>query len=309
MMAPGPQEAAAGIRPEQTPRTDAASSCANRATPLDQASRQGAAGIACAPSDHDLTIVVPAFNEEQRLPATLDGLASYLDRWGIDYRVLVVDDGSRDRTATLCASRGPRFATISQPNRGKGAAVRNGMLRATGRIVAFTDADLPYDLDALKDACQLIGRGGCDVVFGARDLRESTVLAPRRLLRTIAHRAFSAVVQQLISRQVTDTQCGLKVFRREAALEIFTRTTIDGFAFDAEVVFLTHRLKLPFRRVPVSLVNEYASTISLSRHAVPMLLDVLRVRQRSWRGQYSPAGAIPIAIGDTLVVDPLRTAA
>src|SRR5579859_3929591 len=84
-------------------------------------------------SDHELTVVVPAFNEESRLPATLDGLAAYLDRWGIDYRVLVVDDGSRDGTANLTRRWGPRFSTISQMNRGKGAAVRNGVLNATGR--------------------------------------------------------------------------------------------------------------------------------------------------------------------------------
>src|SRR5260221_4809059 len=98
-------------------------------------------------ADHELTIVVPAFNEESRLPATLDGLATYLDRWGIDYRVLVVDDGSDDATAQMTRGRGTRFSTVSQKNSGKGAAVRNGVLRATGQVVAFTDADLPYDLD------------------------------------------------------------------------------------------------------------------------------------------------------------------
>lgn len=259
-------------------------------------------------SDHDLTIVVPAYNEEQRLPAALDGLSDYLDGWGVDYRVLVVDDGSRDGTGRLTDGRGPRYSTISQSNRGKGAAVRNGMCRATGRVVAFTDADLPYHLDAVQVAFGAIRAGECEVAFGARDLRESAVLAPRRLARTLATHVFRGIVRQLVSRQITDTQCGLKVFSRRAALEIFTRTTIDGFAFDAEVVYLTHRLGLPFRRVPVTLVNEYASTISLARHALPMLLDVLKVRARAWQGEYQLDSANPIVL-EPAPADPGKAAA
>ncbi|MFN0051183.1 MAG: glycosyltransferase [Planctomycetales bacterium] len=250
-------------------------------------------------SDHELTVIVPAYNEELRLPSTLDGLADYLNRWGIDYRVLVVDDGSRDGTSRLTANRGVRFGTISQVNRGKGAAVRNGMLRATGQVVAFTDADLPYDLDALQAAYRAIGDGRAEIVFGARDLRESIVLAPRRLARTIATHVFRTLMRMLVSRQVTDTQCGLKVFSRRAALEVFSRTTIDGFAFDAEVVYLTHRLNLPFERIPVTLINEYASTISLSRHALPMLLDVIGVRRRDWRGEYALDGTAPPIVIET----------
>ncbi|MSR56286.1 MAG: glycosyltransferase [Planctomycetaceae bacterium] len=260
-------------------------------------------------SDHELTVVVPAYNEEQRLPATLDGLADYLNRWGIDYRVLVVDDGSRDRTAQLTDGRGARFSTISQANRGKGAAVRNGMIHATGKAIAFTDADLPYDLDGLKTGYRAIAAGDCQVVFGARDLRESAVLAPRRLMRTVATLVFRSIVRRLVSSQITDTQCGLKVFSRRAALEIFTRTTIDGFAFDAEVVYLTHRLELPFRRIPVTLINEYASTISLSRHALPMLLDVSRVRRRALGGEYVLDGAVPPILIESATVEPAHAAA
>jgi dolichyl-phosphate beta-glucosyltransferase len=236
--------------------------------------------------DHDLTIVVPAFNEQQRLPSTLDGLTAYLDAWRIDYRVLVVDDGSSDGTAQLTSRYGSRFSTISQVNSGKGAAVRNGVLRATGRVVAFTDADLPYHLDSLRAAYCLIAAEQCDVVFGARDLKDSTVLVPRRFFRTQAHRIFSSIMWLLVSREVSDTQCGLKIFSRRAAVEIFSRTTINGFAFDAEVVFLTDRLALPFRRIPVTLINEYASTISLTRHALPMVLDVVKLRWKAFWGDY-----------------------
>ena len=125
------------------------------------------------------------------------------------------------------------------------------------------------------------------MVFGARDIEGAEHLAPRRLARRLATFAFREVVRRMVSREVTDTQCGLKLFSRPAALEIFGRATIDGFAFDAEVVLLTHRLGLPFRRVPVTLVNEFASTLSLRRNALPMLLDVMRLwlRERTGRGR------------------------
>ncbi len=261
------------------------------------------------PADHDLTIIVPAFNEERRLPATLDGLESYCNRWGVDYRVVVVDDGSSDGTAHLTAGRGKRFAMVSQANAGKGAAVRNGMLRATGRVVAFTDADLPYDLDGVRAAYDAIDGGQCEVVFGARDMQESAVRAPRRFLRTLATWVFRTIVAQLVSRQVTDTQCGLKVFSRRAAFDIFSRTTIDGFAFDAEVVFLTHRLSLPFLRIPVTLINEYGSTISLTRHALPMLLDVIGLRLRALRGEYELERTVPVTSVAAPTSDRTRTAA
>ena len=162
------------------------------------------------------------------------------------------------------------------------------MLRATGRVLAFTDADLPFELSALHGVSFDRARW-CRVVFGARDIEGPRHLAPRRWARRLATFAFRQIVRRLISREVTDTQCGLKLFERRAALEIFGRSTIDGFAFDAEVVLLTHRLGLPFRRVPVTLVNEFASTLSLVRNVLPMLSDVLRLWLRDRLGRGVPA--------------------
>lgn len=226
--------------------------------------------------DHELTLLVPSFDEERRLPGTLAGIADFLDGWQVDYRVVVVDDGSQDGTAEVSRRFGARFSTLRLGRRrGKGAAVRQGMLAATGRMVAFTDADLPYDLSALRTACQWIKAGVCEAVFGARDMAGATCDARRRISRIVASAAFRQVVKLAVSREVTDTQCGLKVFSRRAARDIFSRTTLDGFAFDAEVVLLCHRLGLCVRRVPVRLVNEYSSTLSLSRHSGRMLRDVL----------------------------------
>jgi dolichyl-phosphate beta-glucosyltransferase len=254
------------------------------------------------PADHDLTVIIPAYNEEKRLPWTLAQLAVFLSEWGIDYRILVADDGSSDRTAALTRDLGPRCSTLRLvPQGGKGRAVRTAMLHATGRVLAFTDADLPFKLSALQQGYEWIQQGQCDVVFGARDVQGSENLARRRLLRRVATFAFREIVSRMVSREVTDTQCGLKLFRRRAALDIFARTTINGFAFDAEVVMLTHRLDLPFRRVPVTLVNEFSSTLSLRRNALPMLMDVIRVwlRERTGGEVRSPEFVFATADGAT----------
>ncbi len=242
-------------------------------------------------ADHEFSLVIPAYNEESRLPWTLAELKRFLDASNIDYRVLVADDGSTDRTATLAARVGPRFSTVSLPqNRGKGAAVRKAMLRATGQVLAFTDADLPFELQSLRQAYDLVRSEQCEVVFGARDLAQSTHQAKRKLTRTLATWLFREVVKRLVSHEVTDTQCGLKAFSLRAAQEIFSRLTLDGFSFDAEVVFLTQRLGLSFQRIPVNLVREYGSTLSLRRHTIPMLRDIVALW---WRNRHVQELALP----------------
>jgi dolichyl-phosphate beta-glucosyltransferase len=247
-------------------------------------------------ADHELTVVLPAYNEETRLPWTLRELGRFLDEWGIDYRVVVADDGSSDGTAALAAHWGPRFSTLSlDRHRGKGAAVRSAMLRATGRVVAFTDADLPFELSSLRDGYLQIRGHACEVVLGARDLDKANPQVRRKLLRTVATWAFRQVARRFISSEVTDTQCGLKLFSRRAAHEIFSRLTIEGFAFDAEVVLLAERLKLEYRRLAVHLVREYDSTLSVYRDAVPMFRDIAALwwRSRGWQGVPPPHWPLP----------------
>jgi dolichyl-phosphate beta-glucosyltransferase len=264
----------------------------------------GASGALFSPrqADHEFSLVIPAYNEENRLPWTLAELRRFLDASGIDYRVLVADDGSTDRTAALAEGIGSRFSTVSLPqNRGKGAAVRKAMLHATGEVLAFTDADLPFELESLRQAYDLVRDARCEVVFGARDLAQSTHRAKRKLSRTLATWLFREVVKRLVSHEVTDTQCGLKAFSRRAAQEIFSRLTLDGFSFDAEVVFLTQRLGLTFQRIPVNLVREYGSTLSLRRHTIPMLRDIVALWWRNRHVQELPlprTEAEPVAAPD-----------
>mgnify|MGYP001022535242 CR=1 FL=1 len=203
-------------------------------------------------------------------------------------------------TATITDYFGPRFATISlDRHRGKGAAVRTAMQNASGRVVGFIDADLPFELAALRDGYLQIRSGQCQVVFGARDLGESARLVRRRPSRILATSVFRGLTRRLISREVTDTQCGLKLFRHDVARQIYSRTTLDGFASDAEVVLWTERLKLRYRRMPVSLVREYGSTLSLWRDTMPMLLDIVRLwwRHRAVR-DIPPSCPSPLTVPD-----------
>lgn len=260
--------------------------------------------------DHDLTVIIPAYNERRRLPQALTALRSWLDASHLDYRVLVVDDGSTDGTALISSAFSSRFRTLCLPeHRGKGAAVRAGMRAATGRVVAFTDADMPYSLDALRVSVEWIESGCCDVVFGARDIAGATTQLARRRARALASRLFRCLTKQLISRDVTDTQCGFKVFSSRAARIIFGQAIVDGFAFDAEVVWLCRRLGIAWRRVPVALVNEHSSTLSISRDAWRMIWDLARIsimhialpgnkkQQRRLVSAAAPASAGPVGLG------------
>jgi dolichyl-phosphate beta-glucosyltransferase len=234
-----------------------------------------------APTDHELTVIIPAYNEQSRLPKSLSTLTEFLDSSKMDYRVLVADDGSCDGTSALTEGRGPRFSTLRMARHGgKGCAVRKAMLAATGQVVAFTDADLPYELTALREGHDWIRQNLCEVVLGTRCPAQETTVAHRRLVRKLATLTFKQMVKRLVSSELSDTQCGLKLFSRRAAIEIFSRATVDGFAFDAEVILLALRLGLVSRRLNVTLINEESSTVSLMRDALPMLFDLIRLRMR-----------------------------
>lgn len=235
-------------------------------------------------TNHELTVIIPAFNEQQRLPRTLVVLNRFLDASRLNYRVLVADDGSTDQTPTLTRDLGWRFSTVSLPeNRGKGRAVRKAMLTATGEVLAFTDADLPFDLSALIEGYHWIVQRRCEVAFGTRHAEQSDSQVSRPLTRTVATHAFQFLVRSFVSRDISDSQCGLKVFSRRAAVEIFSRAKVDGFAFDTEVVMLAARLGLTHCSLPVTLINDEASTVSLWRHSLPMALDLARARFRLGR--------------------------
>jgi glycosyltransferase involved in cell wall biosynthesis len=236
-----------------------------------------------------VTLVVPAYNEARRLPDTLAGWIGYLDQQPYDAELIVVDDGSRDDTAQVVrtyAQRQPRVRLVQLPaNRGKGAAVRAGMLEAAGRYVFYVDADLNVAPAHLGRALQLFEARRCDVVLGSRSLSDYAA-QERSPARLVAGGLVQVARRSLVLPVIRDTQCGFKGFRREVARTLFARTRIDSFAFDIEVLFLARKLGFYLVEMPVETTFRAESTFDVSRHLGPFLADIVRIRRNDVQGRY-----------------------
>lgn len=236
--------------------------------------------------DIQLSVVIPAYDEEARLPGTLERILAYLSQQALSFEVLAVDDGSSDRTAELVeavAARDQRVRLIRQPHRGKGAAVRAGALAAAGRQVLFCDADLSHPVDGLTRLPALLD--GAQVVIASREGEGSNRLG-EPFYRHLMGRAFNLLVRLLAVPGVQDTQCGLKCFPREVARELFSRQRVDGFGFDVELLFLARKRGYRILEVPVTWRHVPASRVDPLRDTLRMLRDVLRVRLNDLRGMY-----------------------
>jgi glycosyltransferase involved in cell wall biosynthesis len=237
-----------------------------------------------------LTLILPCFNEAERLPQTLTAYLAHLSRRPGEVEVLVVDDGSTDQTfavAQAIAAQDDRVRIIrSRPNHGKGFGVRTGMLQATGELLVFTDADGSYGPGEVARITAALA--DAPVAIGSRPAGWATGPPARRL----ASRLFNRAIQALLDLPFGDTQCGLKGFRRQAALDLFGRARLDGFAFDVEVLFLARRLGLAVSEVPVRAEVRDGSKVQLVVDALGMLGDVLRVRRWAVTGGYDGAVSI-----------------
>jgi dolichyl-phosphate beta-glucosyltransferase len=245
-----------------------------------------------------LSVIIPAFNEAARLPSTLAALSEYLSAHQPDSELVLVDDGSTDTTRALiedAARRDRRVVpVIRAANGGKGAAVRDGVRRASGAIVLFLDADLAYPLEAIDHALGRID-AGADVALGARDLAEKGRRRVHSPLRGMATAVFSGIVERMLHLGIPDTQCGFKAFRADAARKLFDAVTVDGFAFDVELLFLAHRWGLEIARFPIVMNPAQGSSVSLAHDGPSMLRDLWRIRRNARRGVYDPPAADPPA--------------
>jgi len=229
-----------------------------------------------------LSIVIPAYNEEGRILPTLQKLVDFLSQQNIQAEIIVVDDGSTDRTAELVGefSRGNgRVSLLINPHRGKGYAVKTGILAARGRYVLFTDADLATPIEESgKLLAALEARNdlaiGCRIQSTGYDMRASQ---PR--YRRLLGRLYHLLAQNLAVRGIADTQCGFKGFSHDAAQRLFSRQRLDGIVFDTEVLYLAQRDHLRIAQIPVSWSNIGGSRMRPSlRQALSVLWDLLRIR-------------------------------
>lgn len=240
----------------------------------------------------DLSIVVPAYNEEARLPATLARIAEYLADQAYSYELIVVDDGSRDNTKGVVESFAAahpwaRYETYPDGrNRGKGAAVRQGMLAAQGREMLFSDADLSTPIEELEALFKPIREGTCDISFASRGLPESKLAVHQPWYREAMGRSFNFVVRKVIGTKISDTQCGFKAFRGDVAHRVFASACVDGFGFDTEIVFIARKWKLRIAEIPVTWRHQDDSRVSPLVAPFQMLRELTLVRLNDLRGRY-----------------------
>ena len=236
----------------------------------------------------ELSIIIPSFNEESRLPTTLEKIALYIERERRSTEVIVVDDGSTDRTADVAKTFQGEIAHLrvlaNGTNRGKGYSVRHGSLEARGEIVLFTDADLSSPIEetgkllaALKDH---------DVAIGSRAVDRRLIELRQSVFREFAGIVFNKIVRIVLRLPFVDTQCGFKAFRRERCRVIFKQQTIERFGFDPELLYLARHHGLSTVEVPVRWAHSPATKVSIMRDSVQMFLDVVLIRWNALRGRY-----------------------
>jgi putative flippase GtrA len=246
-----------------------------------------------SPGTTRLSVVVPAYREGAGIAGTVGhlrvALAEVAAAGGLE--IIVVDDGSGDDTAAQARTAGADQVLVQPENRGKGAAVRAGMLAASGRTIAFIDADLSYPPDQLLRLLAEV-ESGWDMVVGSRKHVETTTLVKNRRLREMSGRVFNSLTVAVLLGQYRDTQCGLKAFRADAARLLFSHAHVDGFAFDVELFHLAERYRLSLAEVPVELANSRTSSVRIGVDALRMVRDLFRVRRWAARGVYDadPAG-------------------
>ena len=243
-----------------------------------------------------LSLVVPAFNEEKRLPATLERIAEYRRAQGLSAELLIVDDGSRDATREVARAFARDKAWVrvvhyddekNRPvNRGKGFAVRQGVLASVGREVLFSDADLSYPVEEMEKLLPPIVRGDCNIALASRALPESDS-AHQPWYRELMGRTFNKLVQTVIRTDIRDTQSGFKAFHGDVARRLFALARIDGFGFDTEIIYLAN--KFGYRTLEVGVVCRHMNESRINPLLSPLTMtrELFEIRLNDLRGVYA----------------------
>ncbi|MBI2838558.1 MAG: glycosyltransferase family 2 protein [Acidobacteria bacterium] len=236
-----------------------------------------------------ISCVIPAYNEERRLGATIARVSEYFAAGGREYEIIVVDDGSRDATARLAAELAHlhphcRLMSLGR-NRGKGAAVRHGVAGSRGDLVLFSDADLSTPIEELEVLEKAI-LNGSDIAVGSRALPGSRIEVHQPRLRELMGKTYNLLIRVTLMSGIHDTQCGFKLFRGPVARELFGLARIDDFGFDVEILYLAGRRGFRITEVPVRWINSPASRVMVFSDSAGMLYDLLRVRAWSLLGKY-----------------------
>lgn len=241
------------------------------------------------------SIVIPAFNEQARIGATLKQVIQCIQIQGWDAEVLVVNDGSTDGTAAIVQAEAAQYPYLrliqNARNRGKGFSVRNGILQARGAIVMFTDADLSAPMQEAERLFAAIANGA-DVAIGSRWLDRSRQTLKQPIYRRFFGRCFNWLTRLVMNLPLADTQCGFKAFRRDAARAIFIRQRIERWGFDPEILYIALRLGMNVKEVAVTWGHDERSKVSYLKDGLRMIEELLRVRFYSFAGYYDEKSSI-----------------
>jgi dolichyl-phosphate beta-glucosyltransferase len=237
-----------------------------------------------AASIPELSVVIPCYNEEQRLPRTIEQIERYLGSSGVNYELILVDDGSVDGTRSIMDAAAKRNRAVRLEalprNRGKGRALAEGVAAARGAEILVTDADLSTPIEEL-DKLRAELRGGAGVAIASRALRASRVEVSQPIYRVLMGKAFNLLVQAVLLPGIWDTQCGFKLFRADVAHDAFAKLTTDGFGYDPEVLYLAKKSGVRIAEVPVIWRNSAPTKVSPIKSSLDMFGHVLRIRFRS----------------------------
>lgn len=248
----------------------------------------------------NLSIVVPAFREETRLGETTRNILTFIEKKGLDAELIIVDDGSEDRTADVAANACADFAAIPtsiiryEKNRGKGFAVKTGLLAAKGRIALFSDADLSTPIDEISKLLEPIDKNEADVTFGSRAIDRSLIGTHQPWRREQGGKVFNLFVRKLSGLEFSDTQCGFKAFNMRKFRPLLDLMTIDGFGFDVEFLFAAQLHGLKLKEIPVRWNDVAGSKVNVFRDSRRMLNEVRLIRRNAKRGIYGTPNLIEL---------------
>lgn len=236
----------------------------------------------------ELSIIIPAYNEEAVIASTIEDVATYFTTSQIPYEIVVVDDGSTDRTVDVVQEIMARHRTVwlLQSNHlGKGGAVKHGMLKARGLHLLFMDADHSTHIREWGKCAPWL-RDGYAIVIGSRKMRGADIRVRQPLLREAMGKVFTWLTNAVLATGVTDVTCGFKVFQARAAREVFRRQRLEGWGFDAEILFIARRLGYRMKEVPVVWRNDETTKVRLVQDTIRSFTELLQIRLGAWRGWY-----------------------
>lgn len=236
-----------------------------------------------------LSVIIPSYNEAKILKAQLPGLITHLNSKEIEYEIIIVDDGSKDQAKTEIVARdlNVRFER-NHVNMGKGATVRNGILKSKGDYVIFTDVDIPFEFECLDNVLHYLSFKEFDIVVGDRTINESVYFKEISTKRKLVSGVFTFIVSRFVTTGFPDTQCGLKGFKSQIAKGIFSVSQINGFTFDVELIYIALKRNYDIKRLPVKLRlnNNNESTVKIFKHGFLMLLDLGRIKFYQLQNKY-----------------------